>query len=149
MCPGIAASSRSSSCCQFRSGALLSVPIQLLLPLARCFLRSLAAAAQGNDVKFVPHQRKDLLLYNMDPRCTGEMFKHLEKQNELLTEIHRSMSHELHKLQVEEEMLMRKFYELMTAHGLTKKNEGSANASDDGEAGNSASLLCLPSNDQQ
>ncbi|KAL9433243.1 hypothetical protein AB3S75_028131 [Citrus x aurantiifolia] len=85
----------------------------------------------------------------MDPRCTGEMFKHLEKQNELLTEIHRSMSHELHKLQVEEEMLMRKFYELMTAHGLTKKNEGSANASDDGEAGNSASLLCLPSNDQQ
>lgn len=109
--------------------------------------------------------------------------RHLEKQNELLTEIHRSMSHELHKLQViffffgnilltlsglkksseklvivnshvvtellsygavifmqlvfiysfswnimfyddlqvEEEMLMRKFYELMTAHGLTKK----------------------------
>lgn len=26
--------------------------------------------------------------------------RHLEKQNELLTEIHRSMSHELHKLQV-------------------------------------------------
>ncbi|GAY53393.1 hypothetical protein CUMW_148940 [Citrus unshiu] len=112
-----------------------------------CYLR--ISLDMGISSQFVPHQRKDLLLYNMDPRCTGEMFKHLEKQNELLTEIHRSMSHELHKLQVEEEMLMRKFYELMTAHGLTKKNEGSANASDDGEAGNSASLLCLPSNDQQ
>ncbi|XP_043805235.1 uncharacterized protein LOC110629514 isoform X2 [Manihot esculenta] len=58
----------------------------------------------------------------MDPRHTGEILKHLEKQNELLMEAYNSMSHELHKLQVEEEMLMRKFYELMTAQGLTKKN---------------------------
>ncbi|GAV58690.1 hypothetical protein CFOL_v3_02223, partial [Cephalotus follicularis] len=58
---------------------------------------------------------------NMDPRYTGEMLKHLEKQNELLMYAHESMSHELHKLQVEEEMLMRKFYELMVAHGRTEK----------------------------
>ncbi|KAJ4714739.1 General vesicular transport factor p115-like protein [Melia azedarach] len=85
----------------------------------------------------------------MDPRYTGEILKHLEKQNELLTEVHRSMSYELHKLQVEEEMLMRKFYELMAAHGLTKKSEESANVSDDGEAGNPTALLCLPGIDQQ
>lgn len=57
----------------------------------------------------------------MDPRYTGEILKHLEKQNELLTSAYNSMSHELHKLQVEEEMLMRKFYDLMAAQGLSKK----------------------------
>ncbi|KAH9778723.1 hypothetical protein KPL71_007438 [Citrus sinensis] len=153
MCPGIAASSRSGALLSvpFRRTAVSSVQAHCCQFRSSCCCRWLAASFDRwpQPHKFVPHQRKDLLLYNMDPRCTGEMFKHLEKQNELLTEIHRSMSHELHKLQVEEEMLMRKFYELMTAHGLTKKNEGSANASDDGEAGNSASLLCLPSNDQQ
>ncbi|GKU98846.1 hypothetical protein SLEP1_g11785 [Rubroshorea leprosula] len=76
----------------------------------------------------------------MDPRYTGETLKHLEKQNELLTEAHRSMSRELHKLQVEEEMLMRKYYELMTAHGLTHKNELSNKLSDDGETRCSAAL---------
>ncbi|KAG6580942.1 uncharacterized protein LOC111441864 [Cucurbita moschata] len=59
----------------------------------------------------------------MDPKHTGEVLKHLEKQDELLMDAYRSMSHELHKLQVEEEMLMRKFYEIMSAHGLTKKSE--------------------------
>ncbi|KAF5199713.1 hypothetical protein FRX31_010699 [Thalictrum thalictroides] len=58
----------------------------------------------------------------MDSKHTAEMHKHLEKQSEVLMEAYRSMSHELHKLQVEEEMLMRKFYEVMTAQGLTKKN---------------------------
>ncbi|KAF9675149.1 hypothetical protein SADUNF_Sadunf09G0002100 [Salix dunnii] len=37
---------------------------------------------------------------NMDPRYTGEILKHLEKQNELLKNAYNSMSHELHKLQV-------------------------------------------------
>lgn len=62
----------------------------------------------------------------MDPRLTGDIFKHLEKQSELLMEAYRSMSHELHKLQVEEEMLMRKFYEVMISHGQVKKiqNDG-------------------------
>ncbi|XP_024932049.1 uncharacterized protein LOC107424946 isoform X2 [Ziziphus jujuba] len=57
----------------------------------------------------------------MDPSHAGDMLKHLEKQNGLLMEAYRSMSHELHKLQVEEEMLMRKFYEIMSAHGKIKK----------------------------
>ncbi|KAI7741109.1 hypothetical protein M8C21_002128, partial [Ambrosia artemisiifolia] len=35
----------------------------------------------------------------MDPKHTGEMLRHLEKQDELLWDTYRSMSHELHKLQ--------------------------------------------------
>ncbi|TXG59295.1 hypothetical protein EZV62_013868 [Acer yangbiense] len=108
----------------------------------------------------------------MDPRHTGEMLKHLEKQNELLNEVHKSMSSELHKLQVEEEMLMRKFYELMASQGLTKKadaclgqdltnnkiclrtdlgkNEDGSNATDDQETGHSpSSVSATTSNDQQ
>ncbi|KAL0377897.1 UNVERIFIED_CONTAM: hypothetical protein Sradi_3095200 [Sesamum radiatum] len=57
----------------------------------------------------------------MDPKHSGDMLKHLEKQNELLMDAYRSMSHELHKLQVEEEMLMRKYYEFMEAQGLIDK----------------------------
>ncbi|XP_016649612.1 PREDICTED: uncharacterized protein LOC103336750 isoform X2 [Prunus mume] len=57
----------------------------------------------------------------MDPRYTGEILKHLEKQSELLKEAKISMSEELHQLKVEEEMLMRKFYEIMSAHGKVKK----------------------------
>ncbi|KAL4202774.1 hypothetical protein AMTRI_Chr02g222860 [Amborella trichopoda] len=49
------------------------------------------------------------------------MFRHLEKEGESLMETYRSMSHQLHRLQVEEEMLMRKFYEFMSAQGLLKK----------------------------
>ncbi|KAI7738855.1 hypothetical protein M8C21_022412 [Ambrosia artemisiifolia] len=62
----------------------------------------------------------------MDPKYTGEMLRHLEKQDELLFDAYRSMSHELHKLQVEEEMLMRSFYHLMEAQGLTKKQKQDA-----------------------
>ncbi|KAJ6895142.1 hypothetical protein NC651_021588 [Populus alba x Populus x berolinensis] len=51
------------------------------------------------------------------------------------------MSHELHKLQVEEEMLMRKFYDLMAAQGLSKKKEGSNNVSDGGRTGQSTASL--------
>ncbi|CAN4116847.1 unnamed protein product [Withania somnifera] len=57
----------------------------------------------------------------MDPKYVAETFKHLDKQSELLSNAHKTMSEELHRLRVEEEMLMRKFYELMSAHGLTKK----------------------------
>ncbi|XP_052195232.1 uncharacterized protein LOC127803157 isoform X3 [Diospyros lotus] len=57
----------------------------------------------------------------MDPKHTVEILRHLEKQHDHLMDAYRSMTHELHKLQVEEEMLMRKFYELMVAKGLNKK----------------------------
>ncbi|XP_022775120.1 uncharacterized protein LOC111317063 [Durio zibethinus] len=92
----------------------------------------------------------------MDPRFTGEMLKHLEKQNELLSESHSSISHELHKLQVEEEMLMRKFYQLMEAQGQNKKNESIDHStalvgpicSEVDETGNSTALVCTKSKEQ-
>ncbi|XP_050890383.1 uncharacterized protein LOC127095784 isoform X3 [Lathyrus oleraceus] len=56
-----------------------------------------------------------------DPRYSGELLKHMDKQNEVLMETYRSMLHELQKLQVEEEMIMRKLYEVMSVHGLTKQ----------------------------
>ncbi|KAL8032063.1 hypothetical protein ABFS82_13G070000 [Erythranthe guttata] len=59
----------------------------------------------------------------MDPKHSGDMLKHLEKQTELLTDAYRSMSHELQRLQVEEEMLMHKYYEFMEAQGLIKKKQ--------------------------
>ncbi|KAK2375410.1 hypothetical protein QL285_076301 [Trifolium repens] len=64
-----------------------------------------------------------------DPGHSGELLKHMDKQNEVLMEAYRSMLHELQKLQVEEEMLMRKLYEVMPVHGLTKKNEDNSNSS--------------------
>ncbi|KAH7544774.1 hypothetical protein FEM48_Zijuj01G0021900 [Ziziphus jujuba var. spinosa] len=86
----------------------------------------------------------------MDPKHTGDMLKHLEKQNELLMEAYRSMSHELHKLQVEEEMLMRKFYEIMSAHGKISKTEDRRNISDDGsKVGDSTALVTTTNNDEQ
>ncbi|KVI04989.1 hypothetical protein Ccrd_016677 [Cynara cardunculus var. scolymus] len=67
----------------------------------------------------------------MDPKYTGEMLRHLEKQDELLMDAYRSMSHELHKLQVEEEMLMRAFYDLMAAQGLATKKDDGRNGSEE------------------
>ncbi|XLS75413.1 hypothetical protein HN51_032278 [Arachis hypogaea] len=46
---------------------------------------------------------------------------HMDKKNEILMKAYRSMLHESQKLQVEEEMLMHKLYDVMSAHGLTKK----------------------------
>ncbi|KAL3579642.1 hypothetical protein D5086_017477 [Populus alba] len=43
--------------------------------------------------------------------------------------------------EVEEEMLMRKFYDLMAAQGLSKKKEGSNNVSDGGRTGQSTASL--------
>ncbi|XP_056691135.1 uncharacterized protein [Spinacia oleracea] len=69
----------------------------------------------------------------MDPKNAAEMLKHFEKQNELLDDAYKKMSHELHRLQVEEEMLMRKFFELTSALGLNKKSAVNKMAFDDGE----------------
>lgn len=53
---------------------------------------------------------------------SGETLRHLEKQEELLRDVHNKMAHELHRLKVEEEMLMRKFYALSSSLGLSKKD---------------------------
>ncbi|CAA2956049.1 Hypothetical predicted protein [Olea europaea subsp. europaea] len=74
--------------------------------------------------------------------------RHLEKQNELLMDAYRSMSHELHRLQVEEEMLMRKYYELMVAQRSTQKNEGSSNVRNDKADDDQAGALVCASNEE-
>ncbi|KAL6013108.1 hypothetical protein ACLOJK_003600 [Asimina triloba] len=72
----------------------------------------------------------------MEPKHYPDALKHLEKQNEMLMEAYRSMSHELHRLQVEEEMLMRKFYAVMSVQCLNKKTENKEkNTTDEGSAG--------------
>ncbi|KAL6607730.1 hypothetical protein ACP70R_040793 [Stipagrostis hirtigluma subsp. patula] len=57
----------------------------------------------------------------MEPKHSADISKHLEKQNQAIMETYRTMSHELHKLQVEEETIMRKLYEVMSAEGLLPK----------------------------
>ncbi|KAG8384284.1 hypothetical protein BUALT_Bualt04G0102400 [Buddleja alternifolia] len=79
----------------------------------------------------------------MDPKHSGDMLKHLEKQNELLMDAYRSMSHELQRLQVEEEMLMRKYYEFMEAQGLVEKNKCNTNITKDKEAGEAGALVVV------
>ncbi|KAL8263303.1 hypothetical protein R6Q59_024652 [Mikania micrantha] len=80
----------------------------------------------------------------MDPKHVGEVLRHLEKQDELLMDAFRSMSHELHKLQVEEEMLMTKFYHLMDAQGLTKKHkQDGMNVSEDSKPSESKALVTV------
>ncbi|KAG6496685.1 hypothetical protein ZIOFF_044555 [Zingiber officinale] len=46
------------------------------------------------------------------------LFRQIEKQGEVLMEAYRSMSHELHRLQIEEEMLMQKLYKMMSVNGV-------------------------------
>ncbi|KAI3778296.1 hypothetical protein L2E82_07486 [Cichorium intybus] len=58
----------------------------------------------------------------MDPQYK-EILKHLEKQDKLLKDAYRSMSHEWQKLKLEEEMLMRAFMDLMAAQGLMRKKK--------------------------
>ncbi|KAI9089177.1 hypothetical protein K1719_029456 [Acacia pycnantha] len=70
----------------------------------------------------------------LDPKHCGYLLKNLEKQNEFLTESHRLMFHELQKLQVEEEMLMQKLYEVMSAHGITEKKKDNSNGSNNSDA---------------
>ncbi|CAL4910050.1 unnamed protein product [Urochloa decumbens] len=59
----------------------------------------------------------------MEPQHSAEMSKHLEKQKQALMGTYRAMSHELYRLQVEEETTMRKLYELMSAEGLLPKQK--------------------------
>ncbi|CAH1430486.1 unnamed protein product [Lactuca virosa] len=84
----------------------------------------------------------------MDPKYTGEMLKHLEKQDELLMDAYRSMSHELHKLQVEEEMLMRAFYDLMASQGLATKRQDGTSVLEDIEPPQSNALVNVDSNEK-
>ncbi|PWZ52828.1 hypothetical protein Zm00014a_016248 [Zea mays] len=82
----------------------------------------------------------------MDPKHSAEVSKHLDKQNQALMETYRAMSHELHKLQVEEETIMRKLYELMSAEGLLPKVTFFALPMDDIEcyrAGSSVRIILL------
>ncbi|WOL20104.1 hypothetical protein Cni_G28906 [Canna indica] len=66
---------------------------------------------------------------------SAEMSKHLEKQSEVLMEVYRAMSHELHRLQVEEEMLMQKLYETMFKEDLlNKEKNGNKDSSKDANA---------------
>uniref|UniRef100_A0A7N0U6X1 Uncharacterized protein n=1 Tax=Kalanchoe fedtschenkoi TaxID=63787 RepID=A0A7N0U6X1_KALFE len=69
----------------------------------------------------------------MYPKHAGEMLKHLEKQHELLVGARQLMLDELHKYQVEEEMLMRKLYEVMSAHNSKKEGDQPQPASADPE----------------
>ncbi|KAK9090501.1 hypothetical protein Sjap_023678 [Stephania japonica] len=74
--------------------------------------------SNGNKASNMPNERhKD----EIDSKYMEEMCKHLGKQSEVLVESYRVMSNELHRLQVEEEMMMRKFYEITSAERLTKK----------------------------
>ncbi|OEL22333.1 hypothetical protein BAE44_0016647 [Dichanthelium oligosanthes] len=76
----------------------------------------------------------------------GGSQRHLDKQNEALMETYRAMSHELHKLQVEEETIMRKLYELMSAEGLLPKVHSLPTYMDDMEdycAGSSVQTIIL------
>ncbi|KMZ59999.1 hypothetical protein ZOSMA_62G00350 [Zostera marina] len=49
----------------------------------------------------------------MDSKYVTEIFQHLENHGEHLMDVKRSLAHELHRLHVEEEMLMRKLFEVM------------------------------------
>ncbi|KAM7507188.1 hypothetical protein LguiA_017641 [Lonicera macranthoides] len=79
----------------------------------------------------------------MDPKHSGEMLQHLEEQDKFLKDAYRSMIHELRKLQVEEQMLMLKFHDLMSAHGTKKKHLDEV--LNDSEPGQSRSLVNVPS----
>ncbi|KAK2977775.1 hypothetical protein RJ640_029971 [Escallonia rubra] len=93
-----------------------------------------------NQVAYIDEWRTSIKLTN--PSAST----HLEKQNELLMDSYRSMSHELHKLQVEEEMLMRKFYELMSAQGPSRKKENGNDIGDESELGQSRALINVTNN---
>ncbi|PIM98981.1 hypothetical protein CDL12_28528 [Handroanthus impetiginosus] len=85
----------------------------------------------------------------MDPKHSADMLKHLEKQSELLMDAYRSMSHELHRLQVEEEMLMRKYYEFMADQGLAEKKKCSATNVTEDEKTSQAGALVSAAREEQ
>ncbi|GLJ06304.1 hypothetical protein SUGI_0035870 [Cryptomeria japonica] len=51
------------------------------------------------------------------------LLRHLEKESEVLTQAHQSVKNELTKLQVEEDMLMQTFYNILSAQGLLRRRE--------------------------
>ncbi|XP_066363285.1 uncharacterized protein [Miscanthus floridulus] len=81
------------------------------------------AAASHTPVLLCGLGRSIQVLMIMEPKHSAEMSKHLEKQNQALMGTYRAMSHELHKLQVQEEAIMHKLYELMSAEGLLPKHK--------------------------
>ncbi|KAK9933195.1 hypothetical protein M0R45_020399 [Rubus argutus] len=94
----------------------------------------------------------------MDPGYLGEILKHLETQNELLiTKASESVLQEPSNLQGEEEMMMRKYYAIMSEHGKVKKvqelhefwqKHGYGNVSADGEIENSTALVIPTSKEE-
>ncbi|XP_050388122.1 uncharacterized protein LOC126805068 isoform X1 [Argentina anserina] len=88
----------------------------------------------------------------MDPGNLGEILKHLEKQNELLMKASQLVMQELSDLQGEEEMMMRKYYAIMSEHGKVKKvhelhefwqKHGHGKVSADNGIGNSTALVTV------
>ncbi|XP_031482235.1 uncharacterized protein LOC116252242 [Nymphaea colorata] len=69
----------------------------------------------------------------MEWKHSGDMLKHLEKQREILMQAYRSLSHDLHTLQVEEEMLMRKLHELVPAEHSSEKSNIAQSTADNRE----------------
>ncbi|XP_042494556.1 uncharacterized protein LOC122073915 isoform X2 [Macadamia integrifolia] len=57
----------------------------------------------------------------MESKYSAEMMTYLEKQRKVLMDAYWSMSHELHRLHVEESMLMQKFNEVMSAQAWLKR----------------------------
>ncbi|XP_078165068.1 uncharacterized protein LOC144559815 [Carex rostrata] len=75
----------------------------------------------------------------MEAKHSSKTLKHLEKQNECLIDSYRAISHELHRLQVEEQMLMHKLYEVMSAEGLLGKEKNMKQPPRENAAGNDES----------
>jgi len=67
----------------------------------------------------------------MDNINPPELLRHLDKESEVLTEAHQSILNELRRLQVEEEMLMRTFHNLLSSQGLIKKRETTEQGSEE------------------
>ncbi|KAG7544706.1 hypothetical protein ISN44_As12g002800 [Arabidopsis suecica] len=78
------------------------------------------------------------------------LFRHLEKQKELLKEAHKTMLQELQKLEVEHETMMRKLYELMNTHTLNqKKMEETQNVLEGRETIEASSQSTVTSDDEE
>lgn len=67
----------------------------------------------------------------MDSINPPELLRHLDKESEVLTEAHQSILNELQMLQVEEEMLMRTFHNVLSSQGLIKKRETTKQGSEE------------------
>ncbi|CAN1192069.1 hypothetical protein LINPERHAP2_LOCUS41378 [Linum perenne] len=63
----------------------------------------------------------------MDPQHLADTLRHLDTQDELLTEALESMKHELSKLRAEERMLMQKFTQLKNPQELILRSEEGEN----------------------